>query len=104
MYKQFLAEPPISTFYKDMRDATQEERIKAANVFLASMEYGVLLSSNIAMFDTVENVLKSKVLTYAIAFAGGATNGGALYQKARADLLTWRAIFEGATFVNGWLK
>lgn len=104
MYKQFLVEPPISTLYQNMQDATKEERMLAANIFLTSMGYGVLLSSNIAMFDTVENVLKSKVLTYAIAFAGGATNGGSLYQKARADLITWRAIFEGATFVNGWLK
>lgn len=103
MYTLFLENPSITTAY--CLDANTERglRLQMASTFLADKEYGYILVDVIDRFDLIENILKSKVLTYAIAFAGGAANGGTLYQDARRDLLTWRAIFEGARFVNGRL-
>lgn len=103
MYKQYLADLPLSTAYQLNADTSISKRLEMAQCFLSNKEYHFDLTTNISLFNDVEEVLKAKVLTYAIAFAKGATNGGMLFQYARADLLTWRAIFEGATFVNGWL-
>lgn len=103
MYKQFLEQPSISTAYQCMDDSGVNHRITMANIFLSAKEYHINYDGSLAKFDIVENILKSKVLTYAIAFAGGATNGGLLYQQARADLLTWRSIFDNACFAGGWL-
>ncbi|QIG66128.1 hypothetical protein KNV09_gp103 [Vibrio phage Athena] len=102
-YQQFLEQPKISTAYQLNADTPMSKRLEMAQCFLSNKEYHFEITRNISLFNDVEDVLKAKVLAYAIAFANGATNGGMLYQYARADLLTWWAIFEGARFENGWL-
>ncbi|AUG85015.1 hypothetical protein FDJ19_gp105 [Vibrio phage Ceto] len=103
-YKQYLTTPVVSTAYQLNADTSISKRMEMAQCFLSNKEYHFDLTTHISLFESVEEILKAKVLTYAIAFAKGATNGGMLFQYARADLLTWRSIYEGATFVNGWLK
>lgn len=103
MYTKFLVKPQISSAYQLDGNTPMSHRLEMAQCFLSNKEYHFDMTRNISLFNDVEAVLKAKVLAYAIAFANGAKNGGMLYQYARADLLTWRAIFEGARFVNGWL-
>jgi len=104
-YKTYLAAPAVSTAYQLTAETNVAVRERVAFMFLSSKEFSIAGHNleALATYDLVEEILKSKVLTYAIAFAGGATNGGALYQQARADLLTWRSIFEGALYAQGWL-
>lgn len=102
-YREFLQKPQISTAYQLDENTPISDRLEMAQAFLSNKEFHFTLTSNIRLFNDVEAILKAKVLTYAIAFANGATNGGMLYQYARADLHTWYAIFEGARFENGWL-
>ncbi len=102
-HEQFLVKPAISTAYQLDANTPIGDRLEMAQCFLSNKEFHVPLSGHISMFNQVEAVLKGKVLTYAMAFASGATNGGMLYQEARHDLYTWWSIFEGARFENGWL-
>lgn len=102
-YQHYLAEPKISTQFVCNHTTSKDVRIAKAILFLDGMEYVMPLPDTLEKYEAIENILKSKVLTYAIAFAGGATNGGLLYQNARANLLTWHAIFEGAVFIGGKL-
>ncbi|QKN84668.1 hypothetical protein KNV05_gp106 [Vibrio phage River4] len=103
MFKQYLSQPAISSAYQLDENTPISDRLEMAQAFLSNKEFHFALTSNISLVNQVEAILKAKVLTYAIAFASGATNGGMLYQYARADLHTWWAIFEGARFENGWL-
>ncbi len=103
MYTEYLQNPAVSDAYRLDVNTQRGLRMQMASTFLADKEYGYILVDVLDRFALIENILKSKVLTYAIAFAGGAANGGVLYFEARRDLLTWRAIYDGAVFVNGQL-
>lgn len=76
---------------------------KRLGTFLANKEYEISDLAKLENYVLVENILIQKVYTYAIAYVGGAANGEYLYTEAVRDLLTWRAVFEGARWQAGIL-
>lgn len=102
-YLKFLEDPKVSTRFVLDERVSYAYRVQIANEFLTEHNFAYLTVHHLETFDAVEYSLKSKVITYAAAFAMGAACGGTLYRDARRDLLTWRAIYEGARFANGKL-
>lgn len=93
--------PKVSTSFKCDEYTSIKLRLKLAKVFLAGKEFDIVPNTSIECYNTIENIFIHKVYTYAIAYAGGATNGKYLFAEAVRDLITWRAIFNGACYVSG---
>lgn len=102
-WRQWLVEPPISSGMQCDKYTSFSKRMTAASSFLCALEFRDLPCNKLATFDEVEMWLKKRVLDYAVASILGSSNGGYLYFNARQDLLTWRAVYEGARFENGYL-
>lgn len=102
-WRQWLVTPPISSGMQCDKNTSFESRMVAAMSFLTALEFKDLPCNKLATFDEVEMWLKKRVLDYSVASILGSANGGYLYYNARQDLLTWRAVFEGARFESGFL-